>query len=208
MRKARLKSPEYKYHIRVRGFKEMLLFRDYEDKYTYLKLLKKYKKIFSYKIYSYCIMNTHAHLFVDPCGGDISEFMHRVNLSYAKYYNKKYDRGGHVFRGRFESDPVCSNNYSLALSVYIHNNPKDIREYRGREEYFYFSSYGIYAQNREDVMKLVDTKYVLNLMLCKDINKARKRYWHLCKKQNLNSSAKNIIDALLKGDMRISANDI
>lgn len=151
-------------------------------------------------------MTTHAHFFIDPRGSDISEIMHRVNLSYAKYYNDRYNRGGHVFRDRFESDPVCSNQYGLALSIYIHNNPKDVRGYRGREEYFYFSSYGIYAKIRSDELNLVETEYVLNLMLCKDLEKARRRYLALCRKQSIDNSVKNIIEALMKGDMRISAN--
>lgn len=206
MRSPRFKSSKFKYHIRVRGFKEFPLFRDKGDKRQYLHILKKYKKVFSYRIYSYCIMTTHAHFFIDPRGSDISEIMHRVNLSYAKYYNNKYNRSGPVFRDRFGSDPVCSNQYSLALSIYIHNNPKDVRGYRGREEYFYFSSYGIYARLRSDEFNLVETEYVLNLMLCKDIEEARRRYLALCRKQSIDNSVKNIIKALMKGEMRISAN--
>ncbi len=203
MRKKRKKSPEYKYHIRVRGLEEIPLFRDDEDKGHYKFLISKYKKIYGCKIYSYCIMNTHAHFFIDPKGYDISKFMHKVNLCYAQYYNKKYDRNGPVFMGRFESDPVCTYNYAIALSAYIHNNPKDIKGYRGREEYFYYSSYGIYAGMQEDNDNFVDTRYILGLMLCKNKEDARKKYFKLVKTQNLNSSIRNIIKCLSSGDMRI-----
>ncbi|MBN2558786.1 MAG: transposase, partial [Clostridia bacterium] len=183
MRRGRKKSLEYKYHIRVRGTHGINLFNDDEDKEKYLFLLKKYAFIFKFKIYSYCFMDTHAHYFIDPLGTDISIIMHRINLSYAQYYNKKYKRYGHVFRDRFESNPVCNNSYSLALSIYIHNNPKDIIEYRGKEEYFYYSSYGIYCGIRKNEDSAVDIDYVLNLMLCKERKKAIKKYILLVKKQ-------------------------
>ena len=203
MRTNRLKSPLFKYHIRVRGLDEILLFRDNDDKSKYLSILKKYKKIHHFKLYGYCFMNTHGHFFIDPKGYDISKIMHKVNLSYAKYYNKKYNRGGPVFRGRFESNPVCSNSYCLALSAYIHNNPKDIPEFRGKEEYFYFSSYGIYAGLRENIDGLVDTAFIFSLMLMKGVEEARMKYLLMVKKQRLNNSIKNIIDCLSTGEIRI-----
>lgn len=203
MRKSRQKSPKYKYHIRVRGMNEVPLFRENEDKEKYKRLLEKYKRMHKCKIYSYCLMDTHGHIFIDPMGYDISKFMHKVNLCYAQYYNKKYNRGGPVFRGRFESNPVCSNTYCLALSVYIHNNPKDIKGYRGREEYFYYSSYGVYAGLRENSNKFINSEFIYSLMLVDSVEKARKKYINLVKNQNLNNKLLNIIKCLASGEMRI-----
>lgn len=203
MRKKRKKSPEYKYHIRVRGLIEIPLFRDDEDKAQYKYLISKYKNKHGCKIYSYCIMDTHAHFFIDPKGYDISKFMHKVNLCYAQYYNKKYNRHGPVFRGRFDSDPVCTYNYAIALSAYIHNNPKDVKGYRGREEFFYYSSYGIYAGIHEDSEGFIDIRYILGLMLCKNKLDAKEKYYKLVKTQNLNSNIQNIIKSLSNGELRI-----
>jgi REP element-mobilizing transposase RayT len=204
MRKPRKKSPNYMYHIRVRGMKEVLLFRDKEDKLKYLLLLKKYCKKFDCKIITYILMDTHGHIHIDPRGYDISKLMHVVNLCYAQYYNKKYDRGGPVFRGRFESNPVCNNTYSIALSAYIHNNAKDLPEFRGKEEYFYFSSYGIYAGIRENTDELVDTSYILSLMLEDSPDKAREKYLNLVKKRKYDNSILNIIECLASGNMQIA----
>lgn len=203
MRKNRLKSPTYKYHIRVRGMEEVPLFRDSEDKEKYLSILKKYKELHNCKIYSYCLMDTHGHFFIDPKGYDISKFMHKVNLCYSQYYNKKYNRGGPVFRGRFESTPVFGYAYSLALSAYIHNNSKDIVGFRGREEYFYYSSYGIYAGLRENFDKFIDMRFLLSLMLVKSENRAKIKYYEFVKKQRYNSCIRNIIDCLSSGEMLI-----
>lgn len=204
MRKRRNKSPNYKYHIRVRGLDEVALFQDGEDKQKYIEIIKKYKRIHKCKVYSMCLMNTHGHIFIDPRGYDISKFMHKVNLCYSQYYNKKYNRGGPVFRGRFESDPVCTNTYCLALSAYIHNNPKDVHGYRGREEYFYFSSYGIYAGLRENDDNVIDIEFILSLMMVKTIEKARIKYIDFVKKQSHHSSIQNIIECLASGELFIS----
>lgn len=203
MRPNRKKSPKYRYHVRVRGFTEVPLFRDNEDKEKYLFLFKKYAKKNNCKIYGYCFMTTHGHFFVDPMGYDISNLMHDVNMCYAQYYNKKYNRHGPVFWGRFDSDPVCSDAYCLALSAYIHNNPKDIIGYRGREEYFYYSSYGIYAGLRENKDNFVDTGFILRLFKMKSKESATKKYLKFVKKQKHERSLKNIIESLSDGEMHI-----
>lgn len=133
---ARFKSPEYIYHIMCRSISEINLFRDDDDdddKNYYLALLKKYKEKFHCKIYAYCLMDNHLHCHFDPQGFDISKFMLCVNTSYVLYYNKKYNRHGHVFQGRYESRVISSDTYNLAVSAYVHNNPKDVEGYRGRE---------------------------------------------------------------------------
>jgi putative transposase len=119
---ARIKSPEYIYHVMCRSISEFNLLRDEDDKNYYLTLLKKYNKKFHCKIYAYCLMDTHQHMHIDPQGFDISKYMLCVNTSYVLYYNKKYNRHGHVFQGRYESRVVSNDGYSLAVSAYIHNN--------------------------------------------------------------------------------------
>jgi len=203
MRGPRKKSPRYRYHIRVRGLKEINLFADKEDKAKYMYLLHKYCKRNKCKVYGYCLMTTHGHLFIDPRGYDISDLMHDINMCYAQYYNKKYDRFGPVFRGRFDSDPVCSDAYSLALSAYIHNNPKDIPNFRGREEYFYYSSYGIYAGLRPNIGNLVDTDYILSLFKLKSRKMAVSKYLKFVKTQKLSRNIRNILDSLSGGEMHI-----
>jgi putative transposase len=162
-RKAREKYPGAIFHIMCRSISELMLFRDNEDKNYYLRLLKRYKEKYKCSIYAYCIMNNHLHLHLDPKGFDVSKFMHSTNTAYVRYYNKKYERHGHVFQGRFESRILDSDEYNLAVSAYIHNNPKDIEEFSGKEETYDYSSYGIYLGIREDTLKLVDKNFIMGL---------------------------------------------
>ena len=175
-RKARQKAPECIYHIMLRSVSEILLFRDDEDKDYFLGLLKRYVDKYRCSIYAYCLMDNHVHLHFDPKGFDVSKFMHCLNTAYVRYYNKKYNRHGHVLQGRFESRILSSDEYNLAVSAYIHNNPHDIEGYEGREEAYKYSSYGIYLGIRRDTMKLVDKSFIKGLFNVKEEREFVQRY--------------------------------
>lgn len=176
-RKAREKHSGAIYHIMCRSISEILLFRDNEDKEYYLKLLKRYSDKYRCGVYAYCLMDNHLHIHFDPKGYDISKFMHSINTSYVIYYNKKYKRHGHVLQGRFQSRILDSDAYNLAVSAYIHNNPKDIAGYSGRVEEYQYSSYGIYLGIRKDRHKLIDMGFVRGIMGIKNRKSFSRKYY-------------------------------
>lgn len=195
-KRARIKAPEYIYHITCRSISEVLLFRDEEDKDYYLDLLKKNKEENQCKIYAYCLMDTHLHLHLDPQGYDLSKFMQSVNVSYVIYYNRKYKRHGHLFQGRFDSRVVNSDKYNLAVSAYIHNNAKDIKEYSDKVYEYPYSSMGFYTGTKKDYRELVDVSFLLGLLNIPDEKKAVERYVELVSSHlntgNVNSIIKSI----------------
>lgn len=174
-RTARKKSHDSIYHIMSRSISEIDLFLCDEDKDYYLALLKRYCEKCHCKIYAYCLMDNHTHLFIDPCGFDISAFMRHLNTAYVSYFNRKYKRHGHLFQGRFASVIVDNDTYSLTLSAYIHNNPKDMPGFSGREEDYKYSSFGVYTGKRKDTMGILDVQYILGLF-SNDPEVARKKY--------------------------------
>lgn len=185
-RAARVKSPDSIYHIMCRSISELNLFRDDDDKIYYLSIIKKYSDMNNCKVYAYCLMDNHLHLQFDPQGYDISRFMHSVNTSYVRYYNKKYARHGHVFQERFESRVLSSDSYNLAVSAYIHNNPKDLDQYCDKVHLYPFSSYGIYLGIRKDTMKLIDKGFILGLMNAKNEESALNCYIEFVERQRKN----------------------
>lgn len=176
-RKAREKYPEAIFHIMCRSESEFLLFRDGEDKDYYLALLKRYTERYKCSVYAYCLMDSHMHLHFDPKGFDVSKFMLCINTAYVRYYNRKYKRHGHVFQGRFESRILDTDEYNLTVSAYIHNNPKDIEGFSGKEENYKYSSYGIYLGLREDLHKLVDKSFVMELFNTDNAEKFAEKYF-------------------------------
>ncbi|WP_425448122.1 transposase [Dethiothermospora halolimnae] len=161
----REKSEDSIYHVMVRSIDELRLFREIEDKLMYFSLIKKYQKKYQFKIYAYCLMDSHGHLMLDCNGADVSRIMHGINFSYAIYYNKKYERRGHLFMDRFKSKIVDKEEYLIILSAYIHNNPKDIKDYAGKVEQYEFSSLKdyIYKTDRFDVLDLSFLTSIMSL---------------------------------------------
>jgi putative transposase len=182
-RKAREKHSEAIYHIMCRSISEILLFRDEEDKDYYLVLVKRFNEKYKCKTYAYCLMDSHVHFEFDPQGFDVSKYMLCLNTAYVSYYNKKYQRHGHLFQGRFESKIIDSDQYALTLSAYIHNNPHDIEGFSGREEEYKYSSYGIYLGIRKDTHRLIDKGFTMALFNIRDYNKFREKYFEFVSHQ-------------------------
>ncbi|MDF2883245.1 MAG: transposase IS200-family protein [Clostridiaceae bacterium] len=172
---ARIKNSDSVFHIMCRSISEVSLYRDRADKIKYLTLLKEYQTVFSYKIYAYCLMNSHNHILIDANGADISKVFHGINLKYARYYNKKYKRHGHLFQDRFKSKIVDESSYLIQLSGYIHANPLSMKKYKKSVEKYEFSSLGAYLGINDDKFNLIDKNFIMS-QFSQDEASAKSRY--------------------------------
>ena len=99
-------------------------------------------------IVSFCFMPTHIHLILgERAGGNISYFMHKLQVSFSKYYNIRYDRRGHLFERSFNSRHMEDNDYLLNVSCYVHGNPGKISMWAGKEFNYHWSSYQDFILN-------------------------------------------------------------
>ncbi len=143
----------------LRGINLQNIFVTDEDNEKFISILEKYKKEIAYEIYAYCLMGNHVHLLMKEGNEEISNTMKRIGVSYVHWYNWQYDRKGHLFQGRFKSEPVGDDGYFLTVLRYIHQNPvkagfvKDIKKYK-------WSSYNEYAK----LSKLVNTDFALGIL--------------------------------------------
>lgn len=160
---ARGNNEKCKLHIMVRSIKELDLFKEDSDKVKYLSIVKRVQLKHGFKVYAYCLMNNHGHLIIDCAGADISKAMHAINLSYARYFNRKYDRYGHVFQDRFKSKVIDTHGYLVNLSAYIHNNPKDISKYKDNVQAYPFSSFKEYL-NDTDTFGILSKSLLSNII--------------------------------------------
>lgn len=128
------------FHIMVQGNNKEYIFNSSKDIEEYLKILQEVKEEIPISIIAYCIMNNHAHFlfYVDEINQMI-KFMHKTGLKYAKYYNKKYNRVGYVFRGRYKSQEIYTLRHFYNCIYYIHQNPVKARICEKAEEYLYSS---------------------------------------------------------------------
>lgn len=157
------------YHVILKGINGQEIFFENSDRIKFLKQLKDTKSLYKYNIYAYVLMNNHVHLIIYDEENTLSQIMHRICTIYAMYFNKKYERTGHLFQNRFKSKCVNTENYLLNLQRYIHRNPQ--KDYIERLDRYEWSSYKEYISTE----KIVDTKFILNIF-DKDRNKAIKKF--------------------------------
>ncbi|MFU0825300.1 transposase [Clostridium sp.] len=194
-RTPRIKSDTAIYHIMARSISEVRLFRSNDDKNKFLSYLKKYKDMFSFHVYGFCLMDNHLHLLINSNGADISKFMHNINQCYAQYYNRKYNRTGHVFGDRFKSRIADTDLSVMLISAYIHNNPKDIKGFKQHVENYKYSSLGIYLGKWQDEFKIIDKDFILQYFN-QDPILAIVRYFEFVKSRTKTDIDDNIIDDL------------
>jgi REP element-mobilizing transposase RayT len=157
-RSARRISESGIYHIMLRGINRQDIFEDDEDIQRLLETIVRYKEICKYEVYAYCIMSNHVHLLLKETEDTISNAVKRISGSYVFWYNKKYERCGHLFQERYKSEAVETDEYFLTVLRYIHQNPikagmvKDISAYK-------WSSYDEYI--KEDVV--INKDFVLEM---------------------------------------------
>jgi putative transposase len=146
-------APDNYYHVFNRGNAKMDIFLDQEDYKFFLWRLKEnifpeksrrapsatsgmpnvtkeryVRKLLppnSFSLTCYCLMPNHFHLLIKQNSKiKISELILRICGSYAKYFNKKYNRVGSLFQDQYKAILIDKNNYILWLSTYIHKNPQ------------------------------------------------------------------------------------
>ncbi|WP_100334072.1 transposase [Bacillus alkalisoli] len=122
-RAMRRKSSTGVYHVIMRGINRQTIFEDANDKKVFIGKLRKLKELCNYQLYAYCLMDNHVHLLIKESKEvPISEVIKRISASYVLWYNSKYERSGHLFQGRYRSEPVETTDYFLTVLRYIHQN--------------------------------------------------------------------------------------
>lgn len=78
-------------------------------------------------IHAFSLMPNHYHLLLSARRKDaIPNFMKKINMGYAKYFNLKYERSGTLFEGRYKSIRIMEESHFIHLPYYIHLNPLDL----------------------------------------------------------------------------------
>lgn len=116
------------YHVTCRGNERKEIFKDDRDRETFLEILVYSSKIYNIKIFSYILMENHFHLLIETPLGNLGGFMRHFNITYTGYYNRRHNRVGHLYQGRYKSILVDKESYLSVLSRYIHLNPVRIKE--------------------------------------------------------------------------------
>ncbi|MEI8174610.1 MAG: transposase [bacterium] len=172
IRKVSFASNEY-YHIYNRGNSKQKIFNDKSDYERFIRLLYVCNNQENFKIFNipkgqelfniergktlvsigaYTLMPNHFHiLLTQEDSGDISKFMQKVSTAYVMYFNKKYQRTGGLFEGKFKSQYAGNDRYLKYLFSYIHLNSLKLIYKNWKED-------GIYNKKRS-LEYLLNYKY-------------------------------------------------
>lgn len=118
---------------------------------------------------AYVLMPNHFHILVKEINQNgLSMFMEKLATSYSMYFNKKYERVGPLFQGRFKSKHVNRDEHLKYLFAYIHLNPVKLIEPKWKEvgiknkkrafkfiEQYHYSSYEDYCSTERQEGKIL-----------------------------------------------------
>lgn len=141
------------YHVMVQGINKEYILKTDSQKSIYLKIANKCMKEEGIDIIAYCVMGNHTHFLVkSQKQEDLSYCMKRINVAFAKIYNKENSRVGYVFRDRFKAEPIYETYRLHNCIKYIHMNPVKAGICQKQIDYN-FSSYKKYC----DKLRFIDT---------------------------------------------------
>ena len=113
------------YHVCARGMGKQLIFEGDEDRWEFLELMRDCCREEGVTVIAWCLMGNHVHLVLADYEDAMSAAMHRLLLTYARRFNKRTGRTGHLFQNRFDRRSLDTDRYLMAAIRYVHANPQE-----------------------------------------------------------------------------------
>lgn len=123
------------YHLTTRGNARQAIALDDADRYDFCHVLGQVVRRFRWLCHAYCLMDNHYHLLVETLEPTLSNGMRHLNGVYTQRFNRRHQRVGHVFQGRFKAILVERDPYLLELCRYVVLNPVRARMVRTAGEW-------------------------------------------------------------------------
>jgi REP element-mobilizing transposase RayT len=111
------------YHVTTRGDRRENIYSDSFDRRLWLSLLSKSCERFGWFCHAWCQMNNHYHIVIETPEPNLSAGMQHLNGVYTQHTNRRHQRVGHVFQGRYHAILVEKESHLLELSRYVVLNP-------------------------------------------------------------------------------------
>jgi REP element-mobilizing transposase RayT len=111
------------YHVTTRTAGPIRMFVDDVDRTQYCSILERTLRRQLWTCWAFCLMPTHFHLLLDVPEESLQPGMQSLNWAYARYFNSRHGRKGHLVGDRYGSRPVLSDGHALSALRYIARNP-------------------------------------------------------------------------------------
>ena len=151
------------YHIINRGVERRNIFNEHSDYEFFLELLLKLSKDYDVIIHTYVLMTNHYHILLETKQNNLSKAIQFLNDKYAKYYNKKYKRVGHLWQGRYKSYALYDDAHFWIVAKYIERNPIKANMVNDINQYNYQSFFE--WKNRSKNYELLNNSKIFDMTL-------------------------------------------
>ncbi|HEX7643575.1 MAG TPA: transposase [Burkholderiaceae bacterium] len=123
-RQPRLVVPSQAHHVVQYAVDRQTIFRDAEDHQCFLNWLRDAAKLYKVAVHAYVLMPDHVHLAATPSDAEgLARMMQWAGRHYVPYFNRKYQRAGTLWQGRFKAGVIDADHYLLLVCRYIETNP-------------------------------------------------------------------------------------
>ena len=111
------------FHVYSRGVDRIAISRDDVDRSAWVAVLDRMLDRFPLTCHVYCLMPNHFHLVLEGDLDKVSAGMHQLNGLYAARFNRRHERSGHLFQGRFGLRVIEDESYLEDACRYVLENP-------------------------------------------------------------------------------------
>jgi putative transposase len=123
------------YHVTARGNDGMSIYADVVDRRVFLAYLERVAGDAEWTLYAWCLMTNHFHLVLENRRPNLSQGMHRLNGLYARWFNDRHERTGHLFGKRFGAKAIEDDRQLFNTAEYVFDNPVRAGLCRSRQEW-------------------------------------------------------------------------
>lgn len=114
------------YHVCARGTGKRLIFEGDDDRWEFLELMRECCREEGVTAIAWCLMGNHVHLVLADYEDRMSAAMHRLLLTYARRFNKRTGRTGHLFQNRFDRRSLDTDWQVMEAIRSVHANPQEV----------------------------------------------------------------------------------
>jgi REP element-mobilizing transposase RayT len=134
-RPLRIEYPGAVYHLTSRGNEGRAIFTGDQDREGFLDLLHRVNRRYHWLCHAYCLMENHYHLLIETPEGNLSLGMRQLNGVYTQTFNRRHDRVGHLFQGRYKAVLIQKDSHLVEACRYIVLNPVRAKLVKRAEEW-------------------------------------------------------------------------
>ncbi len=112
------------YHLVInRGVAGRKIFYEDNDYKKFLEIVCTSAKLYDFIVHSYSLLHDRYYILIETKENNISLAIRYINSNYAVFFNKKYNRVGHLWQGRYQSWYILNQSYLDMLILHIEQSP-------------------------------------------------------------------------------------